>query len=88
MTSWKGFHGALSKMYTSSKKLSSVLSFAGMHYDLIQCRKKWWYCLFQTWFFFTMYSLKYSSAASPDVVLVMGEELFAQPTILVVVMLF
>jgi hypothetical protein len=35
-----------------------------------------------------MYSLKYSSAASPDVVLVMGEELFAQPTILVDMRLF
>jgi hypothetical protein len=39
-------------------------------------------------FSFTMYSLKYSPAASPDVVLVMGEELFAQQTILVVMMLF
>jgi hypothetical protein len=39
-------------------------------------------------FSFTVYSLKYSSAASPDGVLVMGEELFAQPRILVVVMLF
>jgi hypothetical protein len=39
-------------------------------------------------FSFTMYSLKYSSAASLDVVLLMGEKLFAQPTILVVMMLF
>ncbi len=42
---------------------------------------------FKLAFSFTMYSLKYSSVASPDVVLVMGEELFAQPTILVVMML-
>ncbi len=34
---------------------------------------------------FTMYPLKYSSTASPDVVLVMGEELVAQPAILVVI---
>ncbi len=43
---------------------------------------------FKLAFSFTMYSLQYSSADSPDVVLVMGEELFAQPTILVVMMLF
>ncbi len=39
-------------------------------------------------FSFTMYSLKYFSAASPYVVPVMGEELFAQPIILVVMMFF
>ncbi len=44
--------------------------------------------VFKLAFSFTMYSMKYSSAASPDVVLVMGEELFTQPTILVVMMLF
>ncbi len=43
---------------------------------------------FKLAFSLTMYSLKYSSAALPDVVLVMGEELFALPTILVVMMLF
>jgi hypothetical protein len=43
---------------------------------------------FKRAFSLTMYSLKYSSAASPDVVLVMGEELCAHPTILVVMMLF
>jgi hypothetical protein len=43
---------------------------------------------FKLAFSFTMYSLKYSSAASLDVVLVIGEELFAQPTILVVMILF
>ncbi len=51
MTSWKGIHGALSKMYTSSNNWSSVFSFAGMRYDFIQCRKKWWFRLFQTCFF-------------------------------------
>jgi hypothetical protein len=43
---------------------------------------------FKLAFSFTMYSLKYSSAASPGVVLVMGEGLFALPTILVVMVLF
>jgi hypothetical protein len=47
-----------------------------------------WQCMFSWPPSFPMYSLKYSSAASPDVVLVMGEELFAQPIILVVIMLF
>ncbi len=43
---------------------------------------------FKLAFPFTMYSLKYSSADSLDVVLVMGEKLFAQSTILVIIMLF
>ena len=51
MTSWKGIHSALSKMYASSNSWCGIFSSTGMRNDLIQCRKKWWYCLFQTCFF-------------------------------------
>ncbi len=43
---------------------------------------------FKLAFSFTIYSLMYSSVALPDVVLVIGDELLAQPTIFVVMMLF